>query len=137
MPTGCMCWNMRGSYGKVIPAVLPRRLARVISEFKYGRPIADLWSDPHFIMPVTTCQYSQTRGNSRRDRVRSGMREFESSRPSQAVQCIEILPLTMTEMPANGGILRFNRRSPYSKCGHFRLESADSLRRVVERFPFS
>src|SRR5665811_1383749 len=70
MPTGCMCWNMRGSYGKAIPAVLPRRLARVISEFKYGRPIADLWLDPHFIMPVTACQYSQIRGNSRRDRVR-------------------------------------------------------------------
>src|SRR5664279_2192714 len=128
MPTGCMCWNMRGSYGKAIPAVLPRRLARVISEFKYGRPIADLWSDPHFIMPVTACQYSQIRGNSRRDRVRSGMREFESSHSSQAVRRLEKLSLILAERPANGELLRIGHQSPGSDFGHSRSEVADSLR---------
>jgi hypothetical protein len=50
--------------------------------------------------------YSQIRGNTRRDRVRSGMREFESSHSSQAVPRLETLPLVASEMPANGGLLR-------------------------------
>src|SRR5882672_5810470 len=34
MPTGCMCWNMRGSSGKVIQAVLRPKLVKGISEYK-------------------------------------------------------------------------------------------------------
>jgi hypothetical protein len=41
--------------------------------------------------PVGPSPYSQIRGNSRRDRVRSGMREFESSHSSQAVTQLKIV----------------------------------------------
>jgi hypothetical protein len=49
--------------------------------------------------------YSQIRGNTRRDRVRSGMREFESSHSSQPVRRLETLPWAMPERPANSGLL--------------------------------
>src|SRR5260221_5583855 len=46
---------------------------------------------------------------------------FESSRPSQPVRNIEILPPDLLEMPANCGVLRFNGRSPGADLGYFRL----------------
>jgi hypothetical protein len=39
-------------------------------------------------------------------------------------------------MPANGGLLRIDSRSPDSEFGHFRLGIADSLRPIFEIFPF-
>jgi hypothetical protein len=39
-------------------------------------------------------------------------------------------------MPADGGLLRIEGRSPGSKFGHFDSEIADSLRPVFEIFPF-
>jgi hypothetical protein len=38
------------------------------------------------------------------------MREFESSRSSQAVWQLEIVPSKIREMPANGGFLQFLTR---------------------------
>src|SRR3981189_2749709 len=81
--------------------------------------------------------YSQVRGNSRRDRVRSGMREFESSHSSQAVRRLKISRPAMAEMPANGGLLRIGYWSPGSEIGRCGSEIADSLRRIFEIFPFS
>src|SRR5882757_5368981 len=66
----------------------------------------------------------------------STMRRFESSRPSQQVRRLEILPSVMPEIPANGGLLQFSGRSPDAKFGHFRREIADNLRRIFEIFPF-
>jgi hypothetical protein len=53
----------------------------------------------------------------------STMRRFESSRPSQAVWRLEILPLAMLEMRANGGLLQICGRSQDTKLGHFREKS--------------
>src|SRR5258708_10940830 len=66
----------------------------------------------------------------------STIRRFESSRPSQPVRRLETLPPDLLEMPANCGVLRFNGRSPGTDLGHFRLGLADSLRRILEIFPF-
>jgi hypothetical protein len=66
-----------------------------------------------------------------------GISKFESSQVSQAVRRSEKLPLILAERPANGGVLRFNERSPGADFGHFRLGLADSLRRTLEIFPFS
>ena len=66
---------------------------------------------------VKPSQYSQIRRKSCRDRVRSGMREFESSH-------------------SNGGLLRISHRSPGSDFGHSQSETADNLRRTFEKFPF-
>jgi hypothetical protein len=43
----------------------------------------------------------------------------------------------MSEMPANGGLLRIGGRSPDSQFGHFRSKIADSLRLIFEILPFS
>src|SRR5260221_601371 len=67
----------------------------------------------------------------------STMRRFESSRPSQAVRPIEILPPGKPKMPANGGLLRIGGRSLGSGFGRFGLGLGDSLRRIFEIFPFS
>jgi hypothetical protein len=66
----------------------------------------------------------------------SGMCKFESSRPSQAVRRSEKVPLILAERPANGGLLRISRRSPGSDFGQSQSETADSLRRTFEKFPF-
>jgi hypothetical protein len=77
------------------------------------------------------------RRTARRDVVRSGMREFESSRSSQPVRRPETLPSTMPQRPANGGLLRIAYRSPGSGIGVSGSKIADSLRRIFEIFPFS
>jgi hypothetical protein len=64
------------------------------------------------------------------------MREFESSRSSQPVRRLEILPSAIPEMPANGGLLRIGGWSLNSEFGSFRSEIADNLRRIFEIFPF-
>jgi len=66
----------------------------------------------------------------------SGMCKFESSEVSQPVRCSEILPSTMLEMPANGGLLQIGGPSPDSKFRYFQGQIADSLRRISEIFPF-
>jgi hypothetical protein len=81
--------------------------------------------------------YSQIQRRASRDRVRSGMREFESSHSSQPVRRPETLPSTMPQRPANGGLLRIGYRSPGSGIGVSGSEIADSLRRIFEIFPFS
>src|SRR5712664_2058438 len=55
---------------------------------------------------------------------------------SQPVRCSEILPSTMLEMPANGGLLQIGGPSPDSKFRYFQGQIADSLRRISEIFPF-
>jgi hypothetical protein len=67
---------------------------------------------------------------------RSGMCKFESSQVSQAVRRSEKVPLILAERPANGGLLRISRRSPGSDFGQSQSETADSLRRTFEKFPF-
>jgi hypothetical protein len=47
------------------------------------------------------------------------------------------LPSTMPQRPANGGLLRVGYRSPGSGTGVSGSEIADSLRRIIEIFPFS
>jgi hypothetical protein len=64
-------------------------------------------------------------------RVRSALRR------QPAVRSAEVLPQGMPEMPANGGLLRIGGRSLGSGFGRFRLELANSLRRIFEIFPFS
>jgi hypothetical protein len=64
------------------------------------------------------------------------MRRFESSRPSQAVRRSEKAPLILAERPANGGLLRISHRSPGSDFGHSQSETANSLWRTFEKFPF-
>jgi hypothetical protein len=81
------------------------------------------------IAAATIIAAAGIRGNSRRDRVRSGMREFESSHSSQAVRCSEICPRQWRAF-ANGGL------SPDSKFGHFQRQIADSLRQIIEILPF-
>jgi hypothetical protein len=46
------------------------------------------------------------------------------------------LPLILAERPANGGLLQISHRSPGSDFGHSQSETADSLRRTFEKFPF-
>jgi hypothetical protein len=88
------------------------------------------------MMPVTALQYSQILANPRRDRVRSGMREFESSNPSQSVRNSEKMSLLSAEKPANGGLLRIRHQSPGSGLRHFLTKIAGSLRRTFAKFPF-
>jgi hypothetical protein len=56
---------------------------------------------------------------------------------SQAVWRLETLPSVISEMPANGGLLRIGYRIPGSEIDCFAVEIADSLRQIFEIFPFS
>jgi hypothetical protein len=81
--------------------------------------------------------YSQIRGNTRRDTVRSGMRKFESSHSSQAVYQPEIVLAYIAERPANCGLLQIGAPSLSSKFQQSYGEIADSLQPTFEIFPFS
>jgi hypothetical protein len=81
--------------------------------------------------------YSQIRGNSRRDRVRSGMREFESSHSSQPVVQLEIVTPEVREIPANGAFLQIEAPSLHYQFGQSKSETAESLWRMFQIFPFS
>ena len=81
--------------------------------------------------------YSQINRRANRDRVRSGMLEFESSHSSQAVWQLEIVPSKIREMPANGGFSQFLTPSLVVKLGQSQSEIVDSLRLILEIFPFS
>jgi hypothetical protein len=65
------------------------------------------------------------------------MREFESSHSSQAVWQLEIVPSKIREMPANGGFSQFLTPSLVVKLGQSQSEIVDSLRLILEIFPFS
>jgi hypothetical protein len=65
------------------------------------------------------------------------IRKFESSRPSQAVWQLEIVPLEMLEMPTNGGLLQIYAPSLNSKSGQSLREDSESLRPHAGKFPFS
>jgi hypothetical protein len=66
----------------------------------------------------------------------SAIRRFDPSRPSQAVRRSEKMSLTLAERPANGRLLRIRGWSPDSEIGIWRREIAESLRRIIEIFPF-
>jgi hypothetical protein len=66
----------------------------------------------------------------------AGIRRFESSSPSQAVRRSEKSPLTVREMPANGGLLRFWQRSLGSRFRELRAGIAESPPPHTEIFPF-
>jgi hypothetical protein len=65
-------------------------------------------------------------GNSRGDRCE------QRCVASQPVRRSETLHSVTSEMPANGGILRFGEASPGSEFGHCRRQIADSLRRIFK-----
>ena len=67
----------------------------------------------------------------------SGMCKFESSEVSQPVPEAEKLTRTVTERPANGGLLRIGPWSPGSGFLPFQGENAESLRPDTGIFPFS
>ena len=71
-----------------------------------------------------------------RDRVRSGMREFESSHSSQPVRRSEKMSLILAERPANGVLSRTGGQSLDSEFVQFRSKIADSLRQTFEKLPF-
>jgi hypothetical protein len=81
--------------------------------------------------------YSQINRRANRDRVRSGMREFESSHSSQPVPVAERLPPQRPERPTISGLLRSKGRSPRSRLSKLRVEVAESLRSPPRKLPFS
>ena len=46
------------------------------------------------------------------------------------------MSLILAERPANGGLLQISHQSPGSDFGHSQSETADSLRRTLEKLPF-
>src|SRR6266550_6726231 len=69
--------------------------------------------------------------------LHSGMWKFDPSEVSQAVRRLKTLPSVTSEMPANGGLLRIDYRSPGSEIGRCGSEIAQSLQTLPRIFPFS
>lgn len=81
--------------------------------------------------------YSQIRECSRRDRVRSGMREFESSHSSQPLNQPKIVYTSFVKIPQNIGFLALKVLSLDSENLQLSREIAKSLRPMPAIFPFS